>query len=43
VLGPRSLCWPWELENRRTSGENDVLPENLGVDVQSCDRTYGPL
>jgi hypothetical protein len=23
------------------SGENEVLPENLGVDVRSQERTYG--
>jgi hypothetical protein len=26
-----------DLENRRTSGENEVLPENLGADVRSTD------
>jgi hypothetical protein len=31
-----------DLENRRTSKENEVLPENLEVDVQSRDWTYGP-
>jgi hypothetical protein len=30
------------LENRRMSGENEVLPENLEADVLSQDRTYGP-
>jgi hypothetical protein len=30
------------LENRRTSGENEILPENHGADVRSRDRTYNP-
>jgi hypothetical protein len=30
------------LEVRRTSEENEVLVENLGVDVRSRNRTYGP-
>jgi hypothetical protein len=30
------------LENRRTSGENEVLPENLEANVRSRDWTYGP-
>ena len=42
--GPRSplLVLGVDLENRRTSGENEVLPENLEVDVWSWDQTYGP-
>jgi hypothetical protein len=28
------------LENRRTSGENEVLPENFEPDVRSRDQTY---
>ena len=30
------------LKNRKMSGENDVLFENLKAYVQSRDRTYGP-
>jgi hypothetical protein len=28
------------LENRRTSGENEVLPKNLKANIQSRDWTY---
>jgi hypothetical protein len=33
-----------DLENMRTSGENEVFPENLEADVQSevSQQTYGP-
>jgi hypothetical protein len=31
-----------DLENRRTSGENEVLPENLGANVRSQDQMYDP-
>jgi hypothetical protein len=30
------------LEVRRTSGENEILPKNLEVNIWSQDRTYGP-
>jgi hypothetical protein len=30
------------LEDRRMSGENEVLPENFKVHIWSRDRTYGP-
>ena len=30
------------LKDRRTSGENEILPKNLEADVQSRDQTYGP-
>ena len=30
-----------DLENKRTSGQNEVLPENLEADIQSQDQMYG--